>query len=162
VYIEKNNQKCYNILMIRDGKPYLPPYPICPAERGGDQFDLTPERFYFIFTDEVTDETSERPISYTSGGFYKRTPEGTPIDYVHAGDNIESPDSDLSTKARALDQSLDMRVQQRMGEIFCQRIMECRGITETGECHALGSQAVAEVVNQVIDEMGIEPTDPLQ
>jgi|GEM_PF-2472854 len=146
--------------MIRDGKPYLPPHPICPAERGGEQFDVTPESFYFIFSDEVTDETSEQPIGYTSGGFYRRTPEAIPTSYVHLADIVTPADSDLSNKARALSNSLDIRIQNRMGEIFCQRIMECQGLTENGECHALGSRAVTEVVNQVIDETGIKPANP--
>lgn len=67
-------------------------------------------------------------------------------------------DSDLAQMARALDPKEEGNANsKRVGELLCERVMHCRGITRDGECWALGSQAVAEVIRQVTYEVTSRP-----
>jgi len=80
-------------------------------------------------------------------------PDSQPDTYVAAG-LIEVPsDSYESAVAFAIQKGADRgSLQRKAGELFCERVKNCRGVTENGECWALGKTAMNDVFTQIADE----------
>jgi len=135
--------------MNLNGRPFIPP--TCPIEQENGGVDL-PTNFssYAVYSVGVD----------ASGGFKEADiffnfksveddPEG-----LHGSVTTEPllvpANSELAVKAYELARN-EAGTVARMGEIFCKRILECRGVIN-GECWALGAQALREVIEQVSDE----------
>lgn len=138
--------------MIRNGEPYIPPYPFCPTERDGREFTVTPGMFNFVIADSVTDGVTPILLTDIGGLFYPE--DGWDTDTHVATGMIEVPSSSrLAEIGRAILNHPDPRhVEARAGQIFCDRIKNCQGVTN-GECWALGKPAIPEVIEQIADEI---------
>lgn len=75
------------------------------------------------------------------GVFYTEDPDD--LRSVGTGTLRVPADSTFADMAQSIDPNKrGNSVRERAGELFCWRVMNCRGITEAGECWALGSKAV--------------------
>lgn len=125
--------------MILNGEPFVPP--TCPAEREGDIFPITPDKFGLYHTD-----LHPQNIPAITGVFIHADEDTDNLEIVGAGYAELAADSDL------LDAVKLRNISARAGELICERIKNCRGITSEGECYALGSRAILEVTNQITEE----------
>jgi len=135
----------------RNGEPYIPPQPLCPTERDGEEFTITPEGFSFVIAPDVQAFDPAEPVTDVCGLFEPKNPE--PDHYVATG-IVEVPVGTLDDLvARQIHGLRDPQaINQRAGQIFCERVKNCRGVTENGECWALGNTAMAEVFRQISEE----------
>lgn len=129
--------------MELNGKPFIPP--TCPVDRYGDPVALTPDKFHFMAVDD--EDHNPGPESVTAIiGYFGQVLGSEPDengDHIETG-IVEVPQrSDEARQARAIDGNQD--AVNRMGALFCERIIKCRGVVD-GECWALGARAVIEVV----------------
>lgn len=139
--------------MLRNGEPYIPTYPLCPIERTEGGCRITPDNFDLHIDDVAQHHRPPRDrTTDILGVFYTEDPD----DLRSVGTEVlrVQKDSPLADAARSIDpRKRGDLVNRRAGELFCNRVMNCRGITEDGECWALGSKAVAAVVKQLAKEM---------
>ncbi len=122
--------------MNRQGEPYVPPYPHCPAEREGARITPHPSDFMWVTADDSSREVVEGWGVFTDENdtdLLRTAATEAPYDTEHAGRIYGGAQFD-----------------EKIGEIFCDRILNCRGLTQ-GECWALGPKAVQEVIASVQD-----------
>jgi hypothetical protein len=136
--------------MNRDDKPYIPPEPVCPAPRGGDEFVIRPDQFDMGIG---YGPTSRAPrYMHIRGYFY---PEGGwEGGQFAATDLVELPaDAQVADIAHHANRSDDRAVfVKRVGEILCDRVLNCHGL-QGGECWALGRAAVITAIQKAASEM---------
>jgi len=133
--------------MRMHGQPFVPPS--CTESWVGEAFALPGDNFDLAVWDSPNETTGK--MTDTEIFFSFMHP-----DYLHnethlSTDSLIVPnDSDIASKARSIDLK-DNRLIAHIGNIFCERIMQCRGVID-GQCWALGADAVREVVEQVTNE----------
>ena len=137
--------------MIRNNKPYVPP--VCPIFKSGGDFDIQPEEFYLYVGRTEVDNTGAPTKVELMGAFYDGAAKPNEVPAQMGTDLVTEPiDSALADLAMRLHPGEISWRHQRMGEIFCQRIIGCQGIRENGECWALGRQGVKEAIQEYDDE----------
>jgi hypothetical protein len=137
------------MLMIRNGEPFVPP--TCPVEREGQISMIRPEQFELYI-----DHAYQGDTAYISGMFREGESDGD-VNTLSVGPLRPELTSDLTD--RALDTDFYPDASRRLGEILCDRVINCRGI-ENGLCWALNTTAFENAIIQASDELySGEPDD---
>lgn len=135
--------------MIRNGEPLIPP--TCPANRVGKPLTLSPDNYLFMIEDINDGDTNSTAQTELAGAFF---------DWNDSDDNFDPENSagigyvqlTNSTPLTNSFYTIENSDDQHIGELFCDRIENCRGVTLAGECWALGKTAVIDVLTQLANE----------
>lgn len=139
--------------MFRDGV-FVPPN--CPAEPRGELPDLRSVPFAFRVGNCTPDGRSQCTETEILVGFGEAGEHGDYPDAVESASLVVPINSTLAAKARRIigsnakdamaDATENARV-ARVRDMFCSRVANCRGAIN-GECWALGTAGVQEVIEQ--------------
>ena len=133
--------------MELNGKPFVPP--TCPTEQSGGPMTLSPDQFGLIVHDAKDHNTESFLVTEFLGYFAEignADDEDEVENTVETGVAEASIGSDVSRQAYETLSS--KQAVHHMGELFCERVLNCRGVID-GECWALGARAVIEVVQEM-------------
>ena len=141
-------------MALRNGEPYIPPVPICPIGRDGNEFTIKPEMFDMLAAQGIRDNPAGEQVEDITGMFW---PDHDDEAFVGTGLVQVREDSRLGRIADTIKNHPERRqIHYRAGEILCARVVMCRGLTADGDCWALGDDAMVEVVEQVAEEFDIK------
>lgn len=120
-----------------NGEPYIPPHPLCPAEREGNAITPRPDDFMWVVDSSEVDEIKAWGVFADSEEF------GDDTDLVRTAEISVPSDTE---QAYAVYHGEDH--DRELGKMFCDRILNCQGVTE-GNCWALGPEAVRTVISEL-------------